>query len=113
MGSVFIDQTRFDEALSEFEKAIKIRKNSALAHYNIAVVYYKTGQMDKAYSKLLEAYKLDPRNADVHLSLGILYLNHFNEKEKALIHIREALQINPNHKQVNQMKDIIKKLSSE
>ena len=113
LGSVFIDQTRFDEALSEFEKAIKIRKTSALAHYNIAVVYYKTGQMDKAYNKLLEAYKLDPRNADVHLSLGILYLNHFNEKEKALIHIREALQINPNHKQVNQMKDIIKKLSSK
>lgn len=112
LGSALIDQGRLDEALSELEKAVKIRRNFALAHYNIAVVYFKKGQMDKAYNKLLEANQLDPKNADVHISLGVLYLNHLHDNKKALEHIREALQINPKHKQAGEMKKIINKLTS-
>ncbi|HHT9137073.1 MAG TPA: tetratricopeptide repeat protein [Candidatus Wunengus sp. YC60] len=112
LGSALIDMGRLDEALSEVEKAVKIRRNFALAHYNIAVVYFKKGQMNEAYNKLLEAYKLDPTNADVHISLGVLYLNHFHDKEKALTHIKEALRLNPNHKQAEEMKKTINKLTS-
>ena len=112
LGSAFIDQGRLDEALSELEKAVKIRRNFALAHYNIAVVYFKKGQMDKAYNKLLEANQFDPKNADVHISLGVLYLNHFHDNKKALEHIREALRINPKHRQAEEMNKVINKLTS-
>lgn len=112
LGSAFIDQGRLDEALSELEKAVKIRRNFALAHYNIAVVYYKKGQMNEAYHKLVEANQLDPKNADVHISLGVLYLNHLHDNKKALEHIREALRINPKHRQAEEMKKAINKLTS-
>lgn len=112
LGSALIDQGRLDEALSELEKAIKIRRNFALAHYNIAVVYFKKGHMDKAYNRLLEANQLDPKNADVHISLGVLYLNYLHNNEKALEHIREALRINPKHRQAEEMKKVINKLTS-
>lgn len=110
LGSVLIDQGKLDEALSALEKAIGIRNNFALAQYNIAVIYYKKGLMDEARTKLLEAYQLDPSNSDVHVSLGVLYLNHIHDKEKALIHLQEALRINPKHKQAVEMKNIIDKL---
>ncbi len=112
LGSALIDQGRFDEALSEIEKAVKIRRDFALAHYNIAVVYFKKGQINEAYNKLLEAYQLDPTNADVHISLGVVYLDHFHDKEKALAHIKEALRLNPKHKQAEEMKKTINKLTS-
>lgn len=112
LGSAFIDQGRLDEAFSELEKAVKIRRNFALAYYNIAVVYYKKGQMDSAFNKLLEAYQLDPQNADVHISLGVLYLNHFHDNTKALKHIREALRINPKHRQAEAMRKSINNLTS-
>ncbi|HHT9107179.1 MAG TPA: tetratricopeptide repeat protein [Candidatus Wunengus sp. YC64] len=112
LGSALIDQGRFDEALSEIEKAVKIRRNFALAHYNIAVVYFKKGQINEAYNKLLEAYQLDPTNADVHISLGVVYLDHFHDKEKALHHIKEALRLNPKHKQAEEMKKTVNKLTS-
>jgi tetratricopeptide (TPR) repeat protein len=112
LGSALIDQGRLDEALSEVEKAIKIRRNFALAHYNIAVIYFKKGQINEAYNKLLEAYQLDPTNADVHISLGVVYLDHFHDKEKALHHIKEALRLNPRHKQAEEMKKTINKLTS-
>jgi len=112
LGSALIDQGRLDEALSELEKAVKIRRNFALAHYNIAVVYFKKGQINDAYNKLLEANQLDPKNADVHISLGVLYLNHFHDNKKALEHIREALRINPKHRQAEEMKKVINKLTS-
>ena len=101
-----------DEALSEVEKAVKIRRNFALAHYNMAVIYFKKGQLSEAYNKLLEAYQLDPTNADVHISLGVVYLDHFHDKEKALTHIKEALRLNPNHKQAEEMKKTVNKLTS-
>jgi len=112
LGSALIDQGRLDEALSEVEKAVKIRRNFALAHYNIAVIYFKKGQINEAYNKLLEAYQLDPTNADVHISLGVVYLDHFHDKEKALHHIKEALRLNPIHKQAEEMKKTINKLTS-
>ena len=112
LGSVLIDQGRFDEALSEIEKAVKIRRNFALAHYNIAVVYFKKGQINEAYNKLLDACQLDPTNADVHISLGVVYLDHFHDKEKALHHIKEALRLNPKHKQAEEMKKTVNKLTS-
>ena len=112
LGSALIDQGRLDEALSEVEKAVKIRRNFALAHYNMAVIYFKKGQLSEAYNKLLEAYQLDPANADVHISLGVVYLDHFHDKAKALTHIKEALRLNPNHKQAEEMRKTINKLSS-
>ena len=112
LGSALIDQGRLDEALSEIEKAVKIRRNFALAHYNMAVIYFKKGQLSEAYNKLLEAYQLDPTNADVHISLGVVYLDHFHDKEKALTHIKEALRLNPKHKQAEEMRKTINKLSS-
>ncbi|HHT9112630.1 MAG TPA: tetratricopeptide repeat protein [Candidatus Wunengus sp. YC65] len=112
LGSALIDQGRLDEALSEIEKAVKIRMNFALAHYNIAVVYFKKGQINEAYNKLLEACQLDPTNADVHISLGVVYLDHFHDKEKALHHIKEALRLNPKHKQAEEMKKTVNKLTS-
>ncbi len=112
LGSALIDLGRLDEAFSELEKAVKIRRNFALAHYNLAVVYYKKGQMGEAYNKLLDAYHRDPQNADVHISLGILYLNYFHDNKKALEHIREALRINPKHKQSGEMKKMIDRLIS-
>jgi tetratricopeptide (TPR) repeat protein len=112
LGSALIDMGRLDEALSEVEKAIKIRRNFALAHYNIAVVYFKKGQINEAYKKLLESCQLDTTNADVHISLGVVYLDHFHDKEKALHHIKEALRLNPKHKQAEEMRKTINKLSS-
>ncbi|HHT9115128.1 MAG: tetratricopeptide repeat protein [Planctomycetes bacterium] len=112
LGSALIDMGRLDEALSEIEKAVKIRRNFALAHYNMAVIYFKKAQINDAYNKLLEAYQLDPKNADVHISLGVVYLDHFHDKEKALFHIKEALRLNPNHKQAEEMKKIVNKLTS-
>jgi len=112
LGSALIDMGRLDEALSEIEKAVKIRRNFALAHYNMAVIYFKKAQINDAYNKLLEAYQLDPKNADVHISLGVVYLDHFHDKEKALSHIKEALRLNPNHKQAEEMKKTVNKLTS-
>ncbi|NUO08717.1 MAG: tetratricopeptide repeat protein [Candidatus Brocadia sp.] len=112
LGSALIDQGRLDEAFSELEKAIKIRRDFAPAQYNIAVIYYKKGQMDKAYNKFLEAYQLDPANADIHIGLAVLYLDHFHDNKKALEHIQEALRISPKHKQAEEMKNIINKLTS-
>lgn len=112
LGSALIDQGRLDEALPEIEKAVKIRRNFALAHYNIAVVYFKKGQINEAYNKLLESYQLDTTNADVHISLGVVYLDHFHDKEKALHHIKEALRLNPKHKQAEEMKKTVNKLTS-
>lgn len=112
LGSALIDQGKPDEALTELEKAVSIRNNFALAQYNIAVVYFKKGLMDEAHTKLLEAYRLDPSNADVNVSLGVLYLNHIDDKEKALMHLQEALRINPKHRQAGEMRNTINKLVS-
>ena len=77
----------------------------------MAVIYFKKGRVEDAYNKLLEAYKLDPGNADVHLSLGVVYKDHFHDTAKALFHIKESLRINPQHKQAEEMRKVINELT--
>ncbi len=86
-------------ALSEFNKALEVNKNSSLAHYRIAEVFY----MQKNYQSSANAYREslngdgDPRWTEVwsHLQLGKIF-DITGQRERAVNEYRQALQTNDN-----------------
>jgi len=86
-------------ALSEFNKALEVNKNSSLAHYRIAEVFF----MQKNYQASANAYRQslngdgEPRWTEVwsHLQLGKIF-DVTGQRERAVNEYRQAIQTNDN-----------------
>ena len=86
-------------ALSEFNKALEANKNSSLAHYRVAEVFY----LQKNYQASANAYREslngdgEPRWTEVwsHLQLGKIF-DVTGQRERAVNEYRQAIQTNDN-----------------
>jgi hypothetical protein len=86
-------------ALGEFNKALEVNKNSSLAHYRIAEVFF----LQKNYQASANAYREslngdgEPRWTEVwsHLQLGKIF-DTTGQRERAVNEYRQAIQTNDN-----------------
>jgi tetratricopeptide (TPR) repeat protein len=98
-GQGMIQQNDLVGALSEFNKALEVNKNSSLAHYRIAEVFF----LQKNYQASANAYHSslngdgEPRWTEVwsHLQLGKIF-DVTGQRERAINEYRQAIQTNDN-----------------
>jgi hypothetical protein len=87
------------QALTEFNKALDTNKNSSLAHYRIAEVFYLQRNYQSAANEYREAINGDnePRWTEVwsHIGLGKIF-DITGQRERAVNEYRQALQTNDN-----------------
>ncbi len=98
-GQALVVQSDLAAALSEFNKALEVNKNSSLAHYRIAEVFF----LQRNYQAAANAYREslngdgDPRWTEVwsHIQLGKIF-DITGQRERATNEYRQALQTNDN-----------------
>ena len=98
-GQGLVQQGDLAGALSEFNKALEVNKNSSLAHYRIAEVFF----MQKNYQAAANAYREalngdgEPRWTEVwcHIQLGKIF-DITGQRERATNEYRQAIQTNDN-----------------
>jgi hypothetical protein len=98
-GQALVQQGDLAGALSEFNKALDVNKNSSLAHYRIAEVFF----LQKNYQASANAYRDslngdgEPRWTEVwsHIQLGKIF-DLTGQRERATNEYRQALQTNDN-----------------
>lgn len=98
-GQALVQQGDLAGALLEFNKALDVNKNSSLAHYRIAEVFFS----QKNYQASANAYRDslngdgDPRWTEVwsHIQLGKIF-DLTGQRERATGEYRQALQTNDN-----------------
>jgi hypothetical protein len=98
-GQQLVQQGNLAESLKEFQKAIEQNKNSSLAHYRIADVFY----LQKNFQAAANAYR-DSLNGDGEpkwtevwsdIQLGKIF-DVTGQRERAVGQYRQALQTNDN-----------------
>ncbi len=98
-GQQDVEQGDLTEALKEFQKALDINKNSSLAHYRIAEVFFLQHNYQSAANAYREALNGDgePRWTEVwsHIQLGKIF-DLTGQRERASNEYRQALQTNDN-----------------
>jgi len=98
-GQGLTQQGDLSGALGEFNKALEVNKNSSLAHYRIAEVFF----LQKNYQASANAYREslngdgEPRWTEVwsHLQLGKIF-DVTGQRERAVNEYRQAIQTNDN-----------------
>jgi aminopeptidase N len=87
------------EALAEFNKALEVNRNSSLAHYRIAEVFYAQRNYQSAANEYREALNGDqePRWTEVwsHIQLGKIF-DVTGSRDRAVNEYRQALQTQDN-----------------
>ncbi len=98
-GQADVEQGDLTEALKEFQKALDTDRNSSLAHYRIAEVFFLQHNYQAAANAYREALNGngEPRWTEVwsHIRLGNIF-DLTGQRERATNEYRQALQTNDN-----------------
>ncbi len=73
----------------------KFDKEILEKHFNLAVIYEMNGLYKDSEREYLECLKIDPKDADVHYNLAILYDDRLNNNKKAQKHYYSFLKNRP------------------
>jgi protein O-mannosyl-transferase len=72
LGAALVKENRLDEALAQFDEALRLRPKLADAHYNRGLVLAMQNQPAEAQRELEVALHLEPDNSRTRRTLGLL-----------------------------------------
>ena len=89
-----IDEGRSEEAKDEYQPAIRLNPQNAIAHHTLGDALYAQGKLEEAKAEYQQAIRLDPNYTYAHNNLGsVLYAQGKLEEAKA--EYQRAIQLNP------------------
>jgi len=98
-GEQFAEVSEFPEALKEYQKAIDVRRNSSLAHYRVAELFFLQNNYQSAANGFREVLNgdLDPKWTEVwaHINLGKIF-DITDQRDRAVNEYRQALRTKDN-----------------
>ncbi len=95
LGGIYFEKGEYEEAEEAFQKFLKIYPYFPEVHSLLAIVYAAQKKFDKAVEELEWELRINPYHTLAHLNLGQLYWHEFQDRQKALYHLRVALTLEP------------------
>ncbi|MGC4073585.1 MAG: tetratricopeptide repeat protein [Nibricoccus sp.] len=94
LGAILLGKGQIDDAITHFERALKILPDHGNAHGNLANALLQKGRIDEALVHFQRAVEVEPGVAKAHsdLSFGLLQKGQLDE---AAAHARKALELQP------------------
>jgi aminopeptidase N len=98
-GEQFTQVGEYSEALKEYQKALEVTRNSSLAHYRVAEIWFLEQNWQQAANEYREALNgdLDPKWTEVwaHIQLGKIF-DISDQRDRAVNEYRQALRTKDN-----------------
>lgn len=95
-GVTYYKLHRYDEALTDFNQALKLNANSPLVYNNRANTFADLQQYEKAIADYTQAIELDPNYAEAYANRGSAY-HELGQYEAALADYNWAIQLDPDN----------------
>ncbi|MFN7909386.1 MAG: tetratricopeptide repeat protein [Microcystis sp.] len=95
-GGIYYNQQKYELALSDYNKAIELNRNFAMAYYNRGLLYYNQQKYDLALSDYSKAIDINRNDAVAYVNRGILY-DDLQKYDLALADYTKAIELNPNY----------------
>jgi len=95
-GLAYRRKGEYDQAISDFNKAVEINPKYAQSFFNRGVAYMGKGQYDQAISDYTKALEIDPRYEIAYFARGVAYMNK-GQYDQAISDLTKAIEINPRY----------------
>jgi Flp pilus assembly protein TadD len=86
----------FDEAITDYTDAIRLKADFSEAYNNRGLAYSNKGEFEKAIADLNEAIRLKPNDAVAYCNRAFAYDNK-GEHDKAIADYTEAIRLKPDY----------------
>ena len=91
---VALPDEEIERAIEEYDEAIRLNPNDAIAYKNRGTAYRNLGQFERAIEDYAEAIRLNPNDAIAYYSRGTDYCN-LGQFERGIKDYTEAIHLNP------------------
>lgn len=95
-GITYIAKSDYDQAIRDFNEAIRLDPNLADAYYNRGVAHYHKGNYDQALQDYDEAIRLIPSYADAYNNRGATHRD-LGQVDLAIRDYGEAIRLDPQY----------------
>ena len=93
-AKLFYDRD-WDGAREEFQRAIELNPNSAIAHQGYAMYFVAMGEFDRAQVEILQAQQLDPVNLGIKADVG-WFLFFARRTDESIAQLKQVVEMDPN-----------------
>ena len=98
-GEMFAEISEFADALKEYQKALDVNRNSSLAHYRVAELFFLQGNYQSAANAFRSSLNgdLEPKWTEVwgHINLGKIF-DVTDQRERAVNEYNQAIRTKDN-----------------
>ena len=88
-GNCNMKQNKLEQAILDFEMALKDSPNSIMVYTDLGAVYGQLGRHRDAIEQFQKVIKVNARNADVLKNMGVAYY-HLNQLDTSLMYFTES-----------------------
>jgi Flp pilus assembly protein TadD len=96
LGDALGKQGLIDEAIRQFQEAVRLEPVNTEARVNLGAALGQTGQTDEAIRQFQEAIRLKPDSPEAHNDLGVA-LDRKGQTDEAIRQYLEALRLKPDN----------------
>jgi tetratricopeptide (TPR) repeat protein len=93
-GDALDEQGQTEEAIRQYQEALRLKPGYADAHNNLANALLKQGRIDEAIRQFQEALRLKPDHANAHNNLGDALLKK-GQIDEAIRQYQEVIRLKP------------------
>jgi tetratricopeptide (TPR) repeat protein len=94
LGTALTAKGKLDEAVGEYQEALRIKPDFAEAHNNLGSCLAKKGELAEAIDQFVQALKLNPGFAEAHFNLAAA-LGDAGRIQDAIAQYQEAIRLKP------------------
>jgi tetratricopeptide (TPR) repeat protein len=94
LGCALSELDRDDEAIAEFEEALRIRPDLAAARVNLGLALERRKNIDAALEQYRQAVRYEPTLAEAHYNLGVILANR-GQNDEAIVEFQNTLKYKP------------------
>ncbi|MFQ6058738.1 MAG: tetratricopeptide repeat protein [Anaerolineae bacterium] len=95
-GFAYLARGDYDRAIADYDQAIQLEPDLAIAYSNRGVAYIAKGDYDRAIANFDQAVKLDPEYAVAYYNRGVAY-DHKGDHDRAIVDHDQAIKLDPNN----------------
>jgi tetratricopeptide (TPR) repeat protein len=94
-GTEYLELGQYQNAIEEYDKAIRLKPNNAGTYYDRGMAYHHLGQYQSAIEDYSKAIELDPKNAEVYNTRGYAF-HSLGQYQRAIDNYDESIRLQSN-----------------